>query len=433
VLYKLAPDSPMFNITAHVTLNEPAAEDIIKKVFEKLVLRHDSFRTYFRELKGEPVQVILPQSPVPLECIDLSGLTETEQEQTRLRLRKEESLMGFNIETPPLFRVKLVTCKPHCFELIFTMHHIVSDGWSMEILENEFLTLYHRYKKDAAKDPEPLRIQYKDYAVWHNRLISDIEKIKAAKEFWENQFSRGCDSQPPLLQLPYDFSRKSLKTKESSGYRTVVPETIIDQLKSLGRQYNASLFMVLLAGFNLFLSRISGKKDILIAVPGAARQHDDLKNIVGFFVNTLILRNQVDWEETFIDFLKRVQDNTLQVLEYQSYPLELICSQLKIKYPEISVFFNMSIFGEQNQQYLETSAAYHLDFVQDAKFDIACYLTEYKNGIEINTHYYKQLFKPEKIEKLMHLYLKILENISRDQGKKVSDYTRPEKRIKISL
>jgi non-ribosomal peptide synthetase component F len=180
--------------------------------------------------------------------------------------------------------------------------------------------------------------------------------------------------------------------------------------------------MVLLAGFNLLLYRLTGQDDILLGVPGAARQHQDLKNIVGFFVNTLILRHKVNPGETFIHFLSKVQNNTLQVLENQSFPLELLCSRYEINYPKISVFFNMSIFLNTTQENLESAGSYHIQSVQDAKFDMVCYLEEYKNGIPIHTHYYKELFKPQTIEGIMQLYRVIMEDISRDPGKKISQY-----------
>jgi amino acid adenylation domain-containing protein len=433
VLYKLAPGNTAFNMIANVTLYEKVEQGTIKKVFETLVNRHESFRTYFQEIDGEPVQFVLPLVPIHIESIDLSSLDDEDREKKRIEHLRLETMLCFNLQKPPLFRAKLIKCKKECFDLIFTMHHIISDGWSVEILEQEFLTLYQAYKKGSDCSLKPLRIQYKDYAHWHNLLLADEKKMQQAKEFWENQLGNTNNRELSRLELPNDFLKKNLKTRESAGFRLVIPGEVIDPLRTLGRQFNASLFIVLLAGFNLFLSNISGQEDIVLAIPGAARPHEDLKNIVGFFVNTLILRNRVDPEQPFGDFLEKVRHNTLQVLEYQSYPLELICSQLKIKYPDISVFFNMSIFGERNRQSLENFESFHSDFVQDAKFDMVCYLTEYKNGIQIDTHYYKQLFKPGKIEKMMRLYLQILEKISRCPGEKVSTFSKPERKLKIKL
>jgi amino acid adenylation domain-containing protein len=435
-IYKRDPGNPAFNMLKRVSFNEKVDKSILKKVFEKLLARHESFRTCFKEVLHRPVQMIRPGSRLNLEFIDLSQLTDKEREKNKDIILRKEKAMPFNLELAPLLRVKLIKYKTDEFDLLLTLHHIIFDGWSMEILEQEFQLLYEACKKGETGEMEiePLRVQYKDYAAWHNRLLADEKKMQAAKEFWKKQLSSDNGEEwgkPSLLRLPYDFSRKNLVSKESAGFRTVVPGEIIDELRKFAKKWRASLFMVLLAGFYLFLSRLSGQKDIMIAVPGAARQHEDLKNIIGCFVNTLILRNRVNPHETFTDFLAGVQQNTSQVLEYQSYPLELICSELKIKYPEISVFFNMLTFGDKERKFLENFDSRHSQFVQEAKFDMVCYLAEYRNGVEIDTHYYKRLFKAENIEKFMKLYVNILAKIAHAPDKKVSSYSMPKKKLKI--
>ncbi|MCP5102376.1 MAG: hypothetical protein GY950_03305, partial [bacterium] len=179
-------------------------------------------------------------------------------------------------------------------------------------------------------------LQYKDYAVWQNQLLADETQMDKAVEYWKEQLSGTL----PVLNLPYDYSR-SPGSKESAAYRWVIPEELTHRLLAMAVEQRASLFMVLLAGFNVLLAQVTGQKDIMIAIPAAARQHEALKNIIGMFVNTLILRNHIPTDEPFVDFFKRLRQNTFNVLEYQGIPLELICGRLKIKYPEVSVFFNM--------------------------------------------------------------------------------------------
>jgi amino acid adenylation domain-containing protein len=430
VLYQLDPDSPAFNLPVRVTLYESMDETMIVKVLEKLVKRHASFRTYFKSHQGEPVQIILPQLPVNPEAMDLSHLSDTELEKNRQQLFREERLQPFKLDIPPLFRVKLIKCREEEFDLILIMHHIITDGWSMDVLKHEFTLLYEAYKKGEEYHPAPVKIRYFDYVYWHNRLLGDKEKMRQAKEFWKSQLKSDC----PILELPYDYSKKNLDTKKSAAYRTVVPEKTVQELRKVAKACSASLFMVLLAGYNIMLSRITGQQDILLAVPGAARQHEDLKNIVGMFVNTLIVRNKPNPGKTFISFLENLQTNTLKVLEHQSYPLELLCSEFNITYPEIPVFFNMSTFGNTPGENLKDFASYHIEEVQQAKFDIVSYIVEYKNGIEIDTHYYKELFKPMTIEKTMKMYLLALENIVKEPGKKIEAYNlmARERKLKFS-
>ena len=160
-----------------------------------------------------------------------------------------------------------------------------------------------------------------------------------------------------------------------------------------------------------------------MAIPAASRQHDSLKNIIGMFVNTLVLRTKVDASKGFPDFFSGFRSDTFQVLEYQDYPMELIFSQLKIKYPKIPVFFNMLNLENLSGDDPEDFESHHSEYVQDAKFDIHYYLREYSAGIEISCYYFKELFKPETIEKMAHLYLKVLQNICNEPGLKIEEYS----------
>jgi non-ribosomal peptide synthetase component F/acyl carrier protein len=429
VLQKRDPDSQAFNMPERVTFYETVEEGIIREVLAKLIARHESLRTYFAEIDGKIVQKIVPEGnlDIKLQVIDISHLVGEEQRSRRYRLLAEESLVPFNLETPPLLRVKLVKCKRDEYDLVFNMHHLVSDGWSLEVLKTEFSLLYRSFVEGYEYELEPVGIQYKDYTHWHNRLLEDKERMRGPLEFWKKQLAGTI----PLLNLPYDFSPNELSSKKSSGYRTVVDNETTKKLRNLGRHYNASLFMVLLAGINMLLSRLRDQEDILICMPGAARQHEDLKNTIGLFVNILILRTRIDKEETFANFLKRIQVDTLKMLEYQSYPLELICEQLKIKYPRLSFFFNMVNTINPHLQVLDNREPYHLETVQDAKFDIALYLSEYKNGINLVCCYYSQLFMPETIEKMMQMYMQVLRRVAEAPHKQLKEYKGPTKKRKL--
>jgi tyrocidine synthetase-3 len=415
-IIKREPHNTSFNMPGMIALHEAAAEVVLRGVLQQLIDRHEGLRTYFKEINKEPAQVIEPVAGIKpaIEIIDLSGLEEAERQDRPPQLLLEESSHIFDLKKAPLFRVKLVKCKTDQYYLVFNMHHIISDGWSIEILKREFNRFYQAAQKGLANDMQPLEIQYKDYAAWQNQLLANEEKIKKAEEFWKNQL-RGV---PPVLNLPYDFPGHTAG-RESAAYRWVIPGELTNRLREMGVDYRASLFMVLLAGFNILLSQVTGQEDILIAIPAAARQHEALKNIIGIFVNTLILQNTINDEESFAGFFKHFRDNTFKVLEYQYFPLELICGQLKIKYPTISVFFNMVNIESTHREELTDFTCYHQEKVQEAKFEMVCYLTEYKNGIDISCHYLKDRFKPISIEKLMHLYTKVLEGISREPHREI--------------
>ncbi|HLP61074.1 MAG TPA: amino acid adenylation domain-containing protein, partial [Candidatus Deferrimicrobium sp.] len=428
------PQNIAYNMPAVATFYEPAHEEITRKALEYLVIRHESLRTYFKELKEGPVQVIEPPDTalarLDFKVLDLTQLNRDERKNQRRRIIKEETAHIFNLEQGPLLRARLIHCTGTEYDFIFNVHHIISDGWSLELLKKEFFQVLETYKKGMACPWEPLKIQYKDYAAWQNQLLNDQEKRGQAKKFWKNYLNDTHSIDTAELDLPYDFPVHSLSSRESAAYCFFIKEEIAQRLRLLANEQKGSLFIVLLAAFHVFLAHIAYRENILVGIPAAARQHWHLQNIIGLFVNTLILRSTVNTNEAFNEFLQRFQADTLNVLEYQAYPLEIIFGELKIKYPEITAFFNMLNIGAAADQTIENFESYHIEDIQDTKFPIHCYLTEFKNGIQVECHYFRQLFKPGSIEKMMGIYTRILENISLAPVKKIKDLT--QKRSKIN-
>ncbi|MCP5048033.1 MAG: amino acid adenylation domain-containing protein, partial [bacterium] len=420
------PSDSSFNMPVIVTLNEVIDPQFTKDIFLQLAARHESLRTCFKEVDKIPMQYILPvdQLDVKIAVMDISPMPGESRNRERRRLLMAESQVVFDLAVPPLFRIKLVKCSADQFDLIFNAHHIITDGWSMEVLTNEFRAIYAGLKSGDPYIPEPLTIQYKDFAAWQNNLLLDPEMISGAKSFWMQQLSGTL----PALTLPYDSPPTPSGSRESAAYTFVIPDALAERMHQLTEESQSSLFMLLFAGFNLLLYRMTGQRDIVMAIPAATRRQEKLDKIVGMFVNTLILRTRVNDSETFYDFFKRSCATIFQVLEYQHYPMELICSELKIKYPEIPVFFNMINLGDSPEQDLKNIDSFHTGQVQDSKFNMVCYISEYRNGISVSCHYRKELFMPRSIEKIMGLYQKMLKNILDDPQKKVGDYNLTGKR-----
>jgi hypothetical protein len=400
-----------------INLDQHIDSHLVKTVLSRIIKRHDSFRTGFQVIENHLVQVIKKEIDIPFKMSDLSSMELSKQENKRQEIYHRELAAPFDLKQMPLFKTVLLKLAEEKYELLFNMHHIISDGWSVEILKQEFSILYSASKKGVPGNIKSLEIQYKDYAAWQNQLLANEEKMGEAIEFWKEYLGGSL----PVLNLPYDFTSYSGSTA-SSAFRWVITESLTNRLRNMAANHHASLFMILLAGFNILLSQLTGQKDIILAIPAAARQHEQLKNIVGLLVNTLIILNTIDTEESFIDFFKHFQDTIFKVLTYQDIPLELIFSQLKIKYPSISVFFNMLNIGSTNQQRLTGLESRHMEKVQDAKFDMVFYVTEYKNGIEINCHYFKHRFKSVTIETLMDFYMEILDSMCGNPGKKIGEY-----------
>jgi len=427
IINQLNQSSTAYNMPGRITLFEKVDKSLIKKVFDTLATRHEAFRTMFKEIDGNPVQIINDEVDLHIDIVDLSQINNVEQMERREQIYVDQATKIFNLELSPLIYVKLVKIKEEEYDMLFSMHHIISDGTSMEILKKEFALMYNAYKQGEEINLEPLKVQYKDFASWQNKLIQDEVNIKAAKEFWCRQLSGKVQA----LNLPFSYEPSNLKNNNSAGYRCVIKETYKNKLKELARENNTSLFVVLLTTFKFFLADLTGQKDILIGTAGFGRNHEDLKNVIGYFINTTILRNEISTEESFVDLLKRINGNVLKALEHHNYPIELTLDELKISYPKISAFFNMLNMGESNSEYIEDFGTYSIEKVQDVKFDIVWYVTEYANGIEIMCDYLIGLFEASRIESIMGEYLKTLEKLLENPNKLLKEFKVVTKKRKI--
>ncbi|MCP4214677.1 MAG: AMP-binding protein, partial [bacterium] len=432
IVNKRNPGDCAYNMPGCLELPHQVDEPSIRQCLEQLAMRHLSLRTCFVMIDAAPVQRVLRRIEVPLQVADISRQPGVSLEE----IFNKEKATPFGLGQAPLFRAILVKRAEKQFTLIFNMHHIISDGWSMEILTHEFMQLYNgggevSGKGDGKGDGNsdalaPLKLQYKDYAAWQKRLFSDPVKMSELRRFWKSTL----ESLSPL-NLPYDRLPGQRKSNRSAAYRMVLSNHLTHRLRQLSRDWEGSLFMVLLAGFNILLAQATGRKDISVAFPAAARQHEGLEDTIGMFVNTLLLSNHLDNDERCAHFFKRFKEKTVAALEYQDYPLELICGELKIRYPEIPVFFNMVNIGNGSSgglSQLTDMKSRHIDRTQDAKFDLMCYVTEYKNAIEVSCHYFAELFSPVTVETIMNRYKALLEHISREPHLMLKEYKAKKKK-----
>jgi acyl carrier protein len=420
ILSRLQPDSSAFNMPVEVpVIGRPMRPEAVERVLRQLIRRHDAMRTYFVERDQEVAQVVGDGSmDIPLEYVDLSSLEEDRRESECRRLVGLESRRPFDLLRPPLFRALMIKMEEERHFLLFNMHHIISDGWSLQVLRREFQTLYNGLESGHEVALSPLRIQYKDYAHWHNRLLEESSFAIEARDSWRRQL----DGHIPPLDLPFDFPQNRELVSSGAGFRTYIPHADGERLNALCRDNRASLFMVMLAALNLTLSFLRKQEDIVVGIAGAAREHEDLKNVMGLFVNTLIIRSRIPGDEPFLNYLAEVRETAYQTLQYQGYPLELACEQLGIQYPKLNVFFNMLNLGEGAAAEMTDQGDVHLEETQDNKFPLTFYVSEYSNGIEIFCTYLRELFQPVTIQKIVLQYRDLLSAIGRDPAKPVKDY-----------
>ncbi|MGD2085954.1 MAG: amino acid adenylation domain-containing protein [Candidatus Aminicenantes bacterium] len=401
-----------FHMPVRLEFDHGLDEAVVRKSLHRLLERHESMRTRFDQVEGIPYQLTAPGTEVeiPFEVVDISAVSPREKERERERLFKELAAAPFDFSRAPLFRAAVITIDATHFDLLFTMHHIISDGWSMEILKGEFLRLYEGYRSGKAVNLPALPLCYKDFTQWQNTRINDPGFKQEAFHFWRQKLSTGI----PVLQLPVD---SNINQSDSTGviYMHQVPEEIKAKLKKLAEAHNTTLSMVLFTIFNILLAHISNQEDTLCALISAGRDHESLHHIVGYFTQSLLVKTRVDPEEDFDDLLQRVHVDVMQTIRYQDYPLELVLDELGISYPDVRAAFNMlNIPGSAAGAGMNIYDSHHQDKPQGVKFDLEVFVIESHGSMGLQWHYRKALFNPGTIESIVHLYIELLEELSQD-------------------
>ncbi|MCK5058817.1 MAG: hypothetical protein KAT34_19370, partial [Candidatus Aminicenantes bacterium] len=429
-IYQRDPHSPAFNMPDLIELPRFIDAAGLKKALRELFRRHESLRTGFTTADEEPVQFIAPHlAKLPCREIDISHLEEKEREQQLDRMFKEESLQVFDLTRVPLFRSLLVKLADEHYVFIFVMHHIICDGWSLELFKNELIFIYECYRTGQPVSLKPLRIQYRDFSEWHNRQVADNGASVKSHRFWKQKIEQGI----PRLLLPANMGADSRDVR-GSLYRFLISPELQGKLKKLSRESNTTLFMVMFALYVIALSRYSNQQEIACSIISAGREHESLHPVIGFFVNSILFRTRIDPYEGFAEFLRRVSSDAAECFVHQNYPLEIVFQEMKKRYPDIQVSFNMAnLPGDRETGSLEVYEPCHLSESQDVKFDLEPYIFEYKNGIDTMWAYKKGMFSARMIEYFVRDYVKLLEFFTAYPYKSYGDFKAAGKKKKMKL
>jgi len=310
-LHEYDKASLVYNMPVVLRLDGMLDKERLVYAFNGLVARHDIFRTSFRMSDVEPVQVIH-------KAIDFKVAYFVAREED-VRSIMEKNIRPFDLQQAPLIRVCLVRVSEERHFLLVDTHHIVMDGSSLGILTKEFVALY---KGVTLPD---VTLQYRDYTEWEQTADRQVE-MKNQQKFWIDEFADGI----PKLDLPADLERPLIRTYEGSSVGFTIDKEQTDKLRSLAEKEGATMFIVLLSAFNILLSKLSGQKDIVVGTSSAGRQHDDLKNVVGLFLETIPLRNHPEDNLSFYAFLRDVRDRTLRCFDNRYFPYEDVFGALQI-------------------------------------------------------------------------------------------------------
>ncbi len=396
---------------SHATLRESLAG---------VVARHESLRTTFVEVDGEPVQIIARSRTVELPVRDLSGIPEVEREAEALRLAQAEAQLPFDLAQGPLIRAVLLSFDKDDHVLLLFMHHIVTDAWSMSVLFDEIGKLY---EAAAAGRPSPLPhlpLQYGDFAARHRDSLTQAA-VDRQIAYWRTQLA-GADL---VLDLPTDRPRPSVHTPRGAIERRVFSSALRDRLVTVSRAANASLFMTLLAAFQTLLSRYTGRDDILVGTATAGRGEVELEHLIGFFVNTLVMRTDLSSDPTLRELLGRVREVALDAFDHQHVPFERLITDLDVarSLSHAPLFQVMFILQNAPRQRLELPGLTMEELEFDpgtAKFDLTVEMAELDEGLECAFEYSTDLFEAATIARMLGHFERLLEGIAADPGQRLS-------------
>ncbi|HHK1012063.1 TPA: non-ribosomal peptide synthase/polyketide synthase [Pseudomonas aeruginosa] len=325
-LWHLEPQSGAYNLPSAVRLNGPLDRQALERAFASLVQRHETLRTVFPRGADDSLAQAPLQRPLEVAFEDCSGLPEAEQEA---RLREEaqrESLQPFDLCEGPLLRVRLIRLGEERHVLLLTLHHIVSDGWSMNVLIEEFSRFYSAYATGAEPGLPALPIQYADYALWQRSWLEAGEQERQL-EYWRGKLGE----RHPVLELPTDHPRPAVPSYRGSRYEFSIEPALAEALRGTARRQGLTLFMLLLGGFNILLQRYSGQTDLRVGVPIANRNRAEVEGLIGLFVNTQVLRSVFDGRTSVATLLAGLKDTVLGAQAHQDLPFERLVEAFKVE------------------------------------------------------------------------------------------------------
>lgn len=420
-LQQLEPDAPLYNGAALVRLQGTLHSFALEQSLQEIVQRHETLRTQFVMVEGKLVQQILPQMAITLPVVDLSDLAEPKQSQQVQTLASKAAQHSFDLKTGPLLRVSLLRLSPtdHC--LLLNLHHIISDGWSIGVLVRELAALYPAFVQGQISPLPALPIQYADYAVWQRQWLQG-EVLQTQLNYWKEQLS----TQPPILVFPSEATTDAhTHPNTGSQYKFTLSAELTTALKYVSQQQNVTLFMTLLATFNLLLFDLTGTTDLLVGSPIANRNRPEIENLIGFFVNTLVLRTDLSGDPSFAELLQRVRQVALGAYAHQDLPFEQLVSELQPNRSLTQAPFFRVWFVLQNAPMpplelpelaldvtdLETGLVRH-----DLKLD----LTETGDQLSGFFEYKTAIFDMELIAHLHSRYEQILQQVTTDPNLQLS-------------
>lgn len=432
-LHLLEADSTAYNIPMEIRLRGPADVSALESALTELTRRHEVLRTIFMEVEGVPVQRVLPVEPIRLELRDLTGLTAEAFDLEYERARRENGRARFDMDERPPWRTLVLKTAPEEHLLLLTQHHILTDRWSIAVLVRELELLYRGFSEGRVAALPPLSIQYADFARWQRQRV-ESDALSRDLDFWRAQLAPPF----PVVSLPLDAPRSDVQTFRGAWETVVLPGSLLDALKALARSENATLFMVLLAAFDVLIYRYTGLLDVLVGTPTAGRMERETEALMGFFVNTLVLRSDLSGNPSFRELLRRVRRVSLDAFTHQACPFEKIVESVPIERRlNLNPFFQLMLVL-QNTPPVEREEAGDSSITFTATggstLDLTLYHVDRGRDLVLTAEYNTDLFQRETVLGYLSNFQRLLEDVAARPDVELGelDVIAPAEREKLS-
>ncbi len=418
-LQQLNPESPAYNMPVASRLLGRLDAHALEQALNEIVQRHEVLRTTFQMVDAQPMQVISPRAVLTLPLIDLTHLPETTRETEADRHAVENLRQPFDLVNGPLVHASLLRMSAEDHVLLLAMHHIISDGWSISVLVNELAALYNSFLTGAPSTLPNLPIQYADYAQWQRSWLTG-EVFDVQLDYWKKRL----EGAPPILEVPTDRPRPSIQSFRGSLEHFNVAEDVVRGLRELCRQEGATMFMVLLAAFQTLLHRYSGQDAIVVGTPIAGRNRQELERLIGFFINTLVMRADFRDGLTFRQLLSEVKETALSAYAHQEFPFDKLVEELRPQRDLSHMPIIQAMFALQNtpEESIElpglTIKQVNVDN-QTARFDLSLNVWETGPALTGYLSYRTDLFDAATIVRMLAHFRNLLESIGRDPDERV--------------
>lgn len=420
-LEQMEPGSPLYNIPYLIRLSGALDEVALKRALETMVARHEALRTQFVAVGSEPTQVVMSTWTLALPVTDLSASAEGRRESELARLTQEEAKKPFSLRGDLLLRVRLFRLSPTEHALMLVMHHIASDGWSMAVLYREIGRCYEAFARGAEPELPELPIQYADFADWQQEYLQG-ETLQRLVDYWKKKMAGA----PALLELPTDLPRPPLQSHRGDTVKLDLPAALVAKLKQLSTQQRVTFFMTLLAGFNVVLQRYTGQSDLVVGSPLAGRDAAETEDLVGFFINTVLMRSDLSGDPTVKELLARVRDVSLEAFEYREMPYEKLVEELQPQRnlsfdPICQVFFALQNMPTAPLKLSGVKLSIAPVYTGTAKSDLTVWAIEQADGaLEVTAEYALDLFHRETIQRFLGHFQTVLEGMVANPEQKLS-------------